>query len=87
MVWKVVIHPYDLIGGGLAWRVGNERKVRIGSDPWEICGQKHILPTNFQNLLHDRGIFYLNLIVDPLANSVFSQGCITSSALILDSGR
>ena len=87
MVWKVVIHPYDLIGGGLAWRVGNGRKVRIGSDPWARCGQKHILPTNLQNLLHDRGIFYLNQITDPLANSFFSQGWITSTALILDSGK
>ena len=73
MVWKVVIRPYDLIGGGLAWRVGNERKVRISSDPWARCGKKHILPTNLQNLLHGHGIFYLNQITDPLANSFFPK--------------
>ena len=87
MVWKVVVCPYDIIGGVLAWRVGNDRKVRIGSDPWERCGKKHILPTNLKNLLHDRGIFYLNQIVNPLANSFFHQGWITITALILDSGR
>ena len=32
--WKAVIKSFDVIGGGLAWSVGNGRNIRIGEDPW-----------------------------------------------------
>ena len=41
--WKDVIKFFDVIGGGLAWSVGNGIKIRIREDPWDGCLQKHIL--------------------------------------------
>ena len=41
--WKAVIKSFDVIGGGLAWSVGNGRKIHIREDPWAGCLQKHIL--------------------------------------------
>lgn len=50
IIWKVVLQSFDLIGQGLAWKVGNGRNVTIGLDPWSGCGQGHLLQGMFGKL-------------------------------------
>ena len=34
IIWKAIVNSFDLIGGWLAWKIGNGRSVRIGQDLW-----------------------------------------------------
>jgi hypothetical protein len=44
IIWKVVLNCFSMIGEGMAWKIDNRSKVRIGSDPWEGSGLKHLFP-------------------------------------------
>ena len=34
VIWKAVVKSFDVIESNLAWNVGNDRKLRVGEDPW-----------------------------------------------------
>lgn len=42
-IWKAVLQSFDLIGNGLAWKVGSRREVRTGINMWLGSFQRHIL--------------------------------------------
>ena len=44
VVWKAVLKSLDVIRHGLAWKVGNGRRVRIGIGPWIGSDLNHIHP-------------------------------------------
>jgi len=44
IMWKEVIHSFEVVGEGLAWCIGNGSKVHIGSHPWLGSGDSHNLP-------------------------------------------
>lgn len=46
IMWKALIKAFDLVGGGIAWKVGIDRSIRVGVDPWAGCGWNHILPNH-----------------------------------------
>ena len=58
--WKVVVKSFDVIGNGLAWMIGNGRKLRVGEDPWTGCLQQHKLMDNTMLALRQNGIFFLH---------------------------
>ena len=33
IMWKVVLKSFDLVGNGLAWKVGYGKNIHIGMDP------------------------------------------------------
>jgi len=70
IIWKATIKSFHMVGEGLAWRVGNGTKVRIGSDPWPGGGINHILPISLIGQLHTQGFYHLNQIVDPVWTSI-----------------
>jgi len=43
IIWKSLLKYFLVIGDGLAWRIGKENKVRLGSDPWSGSGHSHLL--------------------------------------------
>jgi len=55
-----VIKSFDVIGGGLAWSVGNGRKIRIGEDPWAGCLQQHLLMEDTIQALREAGYYHLH---------------------------
>ena len=65
IIWKALCKALPLILEGLALKVGDDANVRIGADPWPGCSQNHLLPNQLLQLLHQKGFFHLNQIVDP----------------------
>ena len=33
-MWKGIMDAFDLVAFQLQWSIGDDRKVRIGTDPW-----------------------------------------------------
>ena len=60
VIWKVVVKSIDVIESILACFVGNDRKIRVGKDPWVRCNQHHRLPDHMVEALRQRGIVYLH---------------------------
>lgn len=60
MIWEVVLKAFHVISDGLAWKIGNGTKVRIGVDPWPGSGNNHLLPIEVIQSLHNQGFFFLH---------------------------
>ena len=74
--WKAVIKSFDVIGGGLAWSVGNGRKIRIGEDPWDGCLQQHLLMEDTIQALREAGYYHLHQLAAPIQMVCWGQSWI-----------
>ena len=70
-MWKAILKSFEVIGEGLAWKVGNGRNVCIGKYPWPGNGLDHLLPPNIIDYLSFRGLIHLNHIVKPTYTSIW----------------
>jgi hypothetical protein len=71
IMWKDLVSSFDVIGDGLAWRVGKGNQVRLGRDAWPGSGGAHILSENIIQHLQMKGIFYLSRLgiqITPLSS-------------------
>jgi len=59
-MWKALIKAFNLVGGGITWKVDNDISIRVGTDPWAGCDHNHILPNHLIEAIHNQGIFHLN---------------------------
>jgi hypothetical protein len=84
IIWKALINSFQVVGEGLAWKVGNGQRVRIGVDPWPGSERGHILPQQLINNLHDKGLFYLDQITDRDITTLWSQAWKRVDQLGLD---
>jgi hypothetical protein len=84
IIWKALVKYFQVVGEGLAWRVGNGLRVRIGTDPWPGSGRGHLLPQPLIEVLHDRGFYYLEQIVDRDMTTIWSQAWKRVDQLGLD---
>jgi hypothetical protein len=73
VIWKAVLKAFHVIGDGLAWRIGNGTKVRIGACPWPGCGNNHLLPVEIIQSLHNQGFFSLHQIAEPKETTIWHQ--------------
>jgi hypothetical protein len=53
-MWKVVLKAFEVVGNGLAWRVGYGNLIRIGLDPWVGSYRENILTADLCSKL-DQG--------------------------------
>lgn len=74
VIWRSVLNSFDIIDAGLAWRIGNGTKVRIGSDPWPGSDMRHILPQPLIDFLRDEGILKLSHLDNPDNTTLWHQG-------------
>lgn len=81
IIWKAMIKAFDLVGSGLAWNVGDGRRVRLSMDPWVESGRAHILPVLFWPV---RGYHFLSQVVDTNSTSIWQQGWLAVPGLELD---
>ena len=75
--WKATLWPFDLIGNGLVWKVGNGPEVRIGPDPWVGYKWRHLLPSHMLERLHYHGFYFLKDIGCPSVSMLMEQGWIS----------
>jgi hypothetical protein len=73
IIWKALVSSFDVIGDGLAWKVGKGNKVRLGRDPWSGNEGSHFLPKTLITRLQEQGFFYLCQVGDPNHTSIWSQ--------------
>lgn len=60
IIWKVVIASFNIIGGGLTWKVGNGQKVDISLEPW-VGGQANFrLPLDLVAFLNEHDKVFHN---------------------------
>ena len=60
MIWKGFLHTLPWLGGGLIWKVGNGRAIRLGLDPIVGQGSSFLLPLDLHEYLEDYGISTLD---------------------------
>ena len=53
--------------------MGNDRKIRVGEDPWVRCNQQHMLPDHTVEALRQRGIVYLSQLAAPFQENPWFQ--------------
>ena len=73
-IWEAVLNSLEVIRSGLAWKVGNGNKVRIGWDPWLGCRNDHIQPLELVECLEQSNVLYLSQVGDHEASTIHSQG-------------
>jgi hypothetical protein len=86
IIWKAMALSFDVIGDGLAWKVGKGNKVRVGRDPWPGSLGSHLLPDNLVLSLQQQVIFYLSQVGDPVNTSIWAQEWKSHHELGLDDG-
>jgi hypothetical protein len=84
VIWKAVIKSFSVIGNGLAWKVGNELRVRLGADPWMGSEGKHILSDHLIHSLRLKGLVSLNSLADQPSTTLWAQGWKSATDLDLN---
>ena len=80
-----MIKSFDFVGGGLAWSVGNGRKIRIGVDPWDRCLQQHLLMEGTIQALREAGYYHLHQLAAPIQMVRWGESWIQAEDLGLHS--
>lgn len=73
-MWKALLKSFDVIGDGLAWKVGNGWDVIIGLDLWSGFGNNHLLPLEILVVQRNQGFMTLHQVVDPKRTNLSHQG-------------
>jgi hypothetical protein len=73
-----------IVEDGLAWKVGNGNKVRLGTDPWPGSGHSHLLPDDVKAVMQENGFLFLNQIADPVHSSLWSQAWLNHAQVGLN---
>ena len=79
-----MIKYFPVIEGGLAWKVGNGLRVRLGVDPWTGIEGKHLLSYHLLATLKQKGLNSLNLLADHPSTTLWDQGWKTTTTLNLN---
>lgn len=78
VIWRAVLNSFDLIAFGLACKVDNGVKVRIGVDSW--CG----CPSYTYRILQDGGCTILSHLNNPETTFIWKQGWKSMNELALE---
>jgi hypothetical protein len=73
IIWKAFIKSFEVVGEGLACRVGNDHKVHLSADPWPGSGRSHLLNLILIQYLKGQGFFYLNKVVYLTCTIIWGQ--------------
>ena len=72
-IWKAVLDSMDIIYGGLAWKIGNNNRFRIGIHPWPGSNRNHILSNALVECLDLDNLRFLLDVRDEGSTSFFSK--------------
>ena len=68
-----MIKDYDLIGYWLVLNIGNDRKIQIKKDPYQVCSIAYSLPEDMINHLKEIGYLFLYQIQAHIHSSLVSR--------------
>ena len=74
VIWKSILNDFPLIENGLAWKIGNGNRFRLGTDPWLRSGINHLLTEQLIQSVHSRDILFLSSLAYPSRSTLWSQG-------------
>ena len=83
IIWNEMVQDFDIVGSGLAWRVGYGHWVRLEMDPWVGSGRVHILHVDIIMALSERGVLFLSQVVDPATTTISNQRWLEGVSLNL----
>lgn len=72
-MWKALLKSLPLIRDNLVWKINDGSLARIGTDPWNGSGGRHILSEALIQHLHSHEIKVLVDIADPHNTSILEQ--------------
>jgi hypothetical protein len=74
IIWQVLIRSFPRIGNWLAYRVGDNKKVRLGLNPWMGYVRHHLLPQHLVIRLNNLCITILVDVANPMNTNMWLQG-------------
>lgn len=83
-IWKATLESFKVIEQGLAWKIGNGVRVKIGKDPWVGCNDNFALPPDLIQHLDRRGLRFLSQVEKPGHSSIWGQAWKNGEELELD---
>jgi hypothetical protein len=63
---------FDVIGDGLAWRVGDGNKLCLGNDHWMGSGGAHLIIDPLIQSLQEKGLVYHAQIGDLVRTTIWT---------------
>ena len=84
VVWNALVALAHTIEQGLAWKVGDSSRVRIGCDPWVGCSKRFALSPDLKLFLNEWGFLFLNQVANPRTTSIWRQGWLPEVDLHLE---
>eukprot|EP00253_Pinus_taeda_P014434 PITA_14434 len=84
VVWKATVEAFSVIEQGLAWKIGDGRKCRIGRDPWVRCNEAYALSPGFLRHLDHKGIYTLNQVEKIGQSTIWGQAWKSAEDLDLN---
>lgn len=73
VIWKATVESFKVIEQGLAWKIGNGEKIKIGKDPWVGCNENYALPPGLAQHLEDKGILFLSQVEKTGHSTIWGQ--------------
>jgi len=84
MIWKAMISSFHVIRDRMIQKVGNGKKLWLGTDPYLGSGNSHIMLEHIIFHLREMGFFCLHQVVDPRSTTIWNQGLVSVRFLGLE---
>eukprot|EP00253_Pinus_taeda_P016010 PITA_16010 len=83
-IWKATLESFKVIEQGLAWKIGNGEKVRIGKDPWVGCNGNYALSPDLILQLEGKDLRFLSQVEKPSFSTIWGQAWKNGAELELE---
>eukprot|EP00253_Pinus_taeda_P035322 PITA_35322 len=84
VIWKAKMDSFKVIEQGLAWKLGNEKNLKIGKDPWIGCNENYALSLGLIRHLEDKNILTLDQVEKVGHSSIWCHAWKDGEELQLD---
>eukprot|EP00253_Pinus_taeda_P028145 PITA_28145 len=83
-IWKATLESFKVVEQGLAWKIGNGEKVKIGKDPWVGCNGNYALSPDLVQHMEEKGLRFLSQVEKPGFSTIWGQAWKNGEELDLE---
>eukprot|EP00253_Pinus_taeda_P031398 PITA_31398 len=83
-IWKATLESFKVVEQGLAWKIGNGEKVKIGKDPWVGCNGNYALSPDLVQHTEEKGLRFLSQVEKPGLSTIWGQAWKNGEELDLE---